>query len=66
MENKLSSYQKLKQENSQLRQDIYNLVRRRKEKEGMTTAIKYETGYMATDALLMGWGSSDKLRGVFG
>lgn len=38
---KNNSYNKLKQENIKLKQDIYNLVKKENELEGMTTKAEY-------------------------
>ena len=51
----MTSYQKLKAENKRLRQDIYNLVRKKNEIEGIATFMKYDIQYSCED---MVWGGS--------
>ena len=41
----MTSYQKLKAENKKLRQDIFNLVRKKNEIEGIETFMKYDIQY---------------------
>ena len=51
---RLSSYEKLKQENAKLKQDIYNLVRNADKIEGTQTRVRYEMQYKMSDAVWFG------------
>jgi uncharacterized protein with gpF-like domain len=51
---KLSSYQKLKLENQKLKQDIFNLVRKENEIDGITTKARYSMIYDTTDLIMFG------------
>lgn len=55
----LSSYQKLKQENQKLKQDIYYLVRERDKDTGLITELKYEILYKMSDVLWFGDATND-------
>jgi hypothetical protein len=50
---KLTSYQKLKLENQKLKQDIFNLVRKENELDGITTKAKYSIMYDTHDAIML-------------
>ncbi len=51
---KLSSYQKLKAENRRLKQDIYDLVMRRNEFQGLCVYTRYKLNYTQTDIMMFG------------
>ena len=51
---KLTSYQKLKLENQELKKDIFNLVRKENELDGITTKARYSIMYDTHDAIMFG------------
>lgn len=51
---KKTSYQKLKDENKQLKQDLYNIVMKPKELIGMETLMKYNLSFAMSNAILSG------------
>lgn len=54
MDRKLNSYQKLKLENEKLKLDIFNLIRKEAEIEGVQTKVRYLLMYESNDAVLFG------------
>lgn len=56
---KLTSYQKLKLENQKLKQDIFNLVRKENELDGITTKAKYSMIFDTHDAIMFGSRTTD-------
>ena len=56
---KLTSYQKLKLENQKLKQDIFNLVKKEKELDGLTTKARYSMMYDTHDAIMFGSRTSE-------
>lgn len=65
---RLSSYEKLKQENAKLKQDIYNLVRNADKIEGTQTRFRYEMHYKMIDNFWFGdtTKSLTKFSGILG
>lgn len=59
MDRKLNSYQKLKLENKKLKQDIFNLIRKESEIEGVQTKARYLLMYKSNDTALFGTKSPD-------
>ena len=51
---RLSSYQKLKQENKSLKEDIYNLVMYSKKEVGVVTHMRYANKFNLVNAILSG------------
>ena len=51
---KLTSYQKLKLENQELKKDIFNLVRKENEIDGITTKARYSMMHDTHDAIMFG------------
>jgi len=62
---KVSSYQKLKIENQNLKNDIYNLVRERQKESGIIAKMKWDLKYRIDDELYSGSQSSDRSLGIF-
>lgn len=56
---RLTAYQKLKQENKALRQDIYDLVVNKDKEQGISTYIRYKRSYNVVDAILAGDATKD-------
>lgn len=56
---RLTAYQKLKQENKALRQDIYDLVVNKDKEQGISTYIRYVHSYNVVNAMLAGDATSD-------
>lgn len=50
----MTSYQRLKAENEQLKKDIYNLIRNADKIEGMETKMRYEMSYSLSDVVWAG------------
>ena len=65
---RLSSYEKLKQGNAKLEQDIYNLVRNADKIEGTQTRFRYEMHYKMIDNFWFGdtTKSLTKFSGILG
>lgn len=63
---KLTSYQKLKLENQKLKQDIFNLVRKENELDGITTKAKYSFMYDTHNAIMFGSMIKDNNSGFSG
>lgn len=59
---KLSSYQKLKLENKQLRVDIYKLVIKENEETGIITKIKYKISFDIDNQICYGLPENAKLK----
>lgn len=57
---RLSSYQKLKKENEQLRDEIYTLVRESETTKGIMLKMQYNIHFDTIDAIMMGSRTSDK------
>ena len=47
-------YEKTKAENKELKQDIYNLIRKENEVEGMTVKTRWEMVFDTEDAIMFG------------
>ena len=64
---KISSYQKLKEENKKLNQDIYNIVMKRNEMIGVQTYISYKVKFQFIEQCWSGDSTStdSKLKGIF-
>ena len=56
---KLTSYQKLKLENQKLKKDIFNLVRKENELDGIITKARYSIMYDTHDAIMFGGQTSE-------
>jgi len=56
---KLTSYQKLKLENQELKKDIFNLVRKENELDGITTKARYSIMYDTHDRIMFGSRTTD-------
>lgn len=63
---KLTSYQKIKLENQKLKQDIFNLVRKENELDGITTKARYSIMYDTNDAIVFGSRTTDNNSGFSG
>ncbi len=50
----MSSYQKLKSDNKQLKKDIYNLIRQADKLPGLSTKKRYEMEYDLYDSVMFG------------
>lgn len=51
---KQNSYQKLKAENAQLKEDIYNLIKNENKLDGLAVRFKYETLFGMEDVIMAG------------
>jgi hypothetical protein len=51
---RVTSYQKLKAENQKLKQDIYNLVKKENEIDGIETKVRYCMIYGVQDSIMFG------------
>lgn len=63
---KLNSYQKLKLENQKLKQDIFNLVRKENELDGITTKAIYSMMYDKHDAIVFGSRTTENNSSLYG
>jgi nucleosome binding factor SPN SPT16 subunit len=50
----MTSYQKLKEENKKLKQDIYNLIRHENDMVGMVTKMNYNLQFELNDFVWQG------------
>jgi nucleosome binding factor SPN SPT16 subunit len=50
----MTSYQKLKEENKKLKQDIYNLIRHENDMVGMVTKMNYNRQFELNDFVWQG------------
>ena len=57
---RLSSYQKLKQENERLCNEIYTLVREAETKKGIILQMRYNIYYDQIDAMMFGSRTTEK------
>jgi hypothetical protein len=59
-------YEKTKTENKELKQDIYNLIRKKNEVEGMTVKIRWKMVFDTEDMIMFGDATKtdDKFQGL--
>jgi Txe/YoeB family toxin of Txe-Axe toxin-antitoxin module len=60
-------YEKIKAENKELKQDIYNLIRKENEVEGMTVKMRWKIAFDTDDMIWFGDSTKtgDKFQGLF-
>lgn len=61
---KKSSYQKLKEENAKLKEDIYNLIQNDGTLKGFETKMKYKIRYRADEPIMFGNIRNENLKGI--
>ncbi len=61
-----SDYEKIKAENKELKQDIYNLIRKENEADGIKTKIRWKMAFDIDDMILFGDGIKNdaELKGI--